>query len=211
LQDYSDFRCPFIAKQDIWNRAEEFRAAYWPEKILPVNIEKIIEKRLKLNIQPEHEMLSDFDIDAFLRKDFTGIVVDYDCFMDERFSNRLRFSYAHEIGHLILHKDIYKQISFTSPEEWRDFIENYSDREYGFFEYQANEFAGRLLVPRDVLEKELNVKLDEIKVHGLIDYLENEPSSVLASISTSLGRPFGVSYVVIERRVEREELWPPKI
>ncbi len=68
-----------------------------------------------------------------------------------------------------------------------------------------------MLVPRDVLGKELNVKLNEIKAHGLIDYLENEPSSVLASISTSLGRPFGVSYVVIERRVEREELWPPKI
>jgi len=72
-----------------------------------------------LSIEPIHSLLDDLDVDAFLKLDLSGIVVDYDCFMQERFQNRIRFSFAHEIGHFVLHKDIYKKIPFTSPEEWK--------------------------------------------------------------------------------------------
>lgn len=211
MQDFSDFRCPFLSKEEIWLRAKEFRATYWHENVLPVDIESIIEKKMKLNIEPEHGLLVELDIDAFLRSDLTGIVVDYKCYMDERFSNRLRFSYAHEIGHLRLHKVIYDELSLNNSEEWKQFIETVPEREYGYFEYQANEFAGRLLVPRQVLITELEKVLDEIRQLNLLEYLKQDPGSVLARISPALCKPFSVSYDVIERRLEREGLWPPKI
>ncbi len=38
-----------------------------------------------------------------------------------------------------------------------------------------------------------------------------DPNAVLSCISTQLSRPFGVSTDVIERRVDREKLWPPDV
>lgn len=67
MQEISDFKCPYIPKELIWQEAENFRAEFWPEDSLPVDIEAIVEKRLKLNIQPEHDLLSELDIDAYLR------------------------------------------------------------------------------------------------------------------------------------------------
>ena len=170
MQDYSKFKCPWISKKEIWELAEDFRSEFWPANTLPVDIETIIERRLRLNIEPEHNLLTDQDIDAYLRSDLTGIVVDHDCFMDERFSNRLRFSYSHELAHLQLHKEMYAQLSISDLEDWRNFMSNVPDREYGYFEYQANEFAGRVLVPRDILKHELEDCLRQIEEHGLLRF-----------------------------------------
>ena len=85
MQEVSHFKCKYIDKKVIWQSAEEFRSKYWQENILPVDIESIVEKRLKLNIEPKHGLLGELDMDAYLRIDLTGIVVDHDCFMDERF------------------------------------------------------------------------------------------------------------------------------
>lgn len=211
MEDISKFKCPYIPKDQIWQTAENFRDEFWPESTLPVDIERIVEKRLKLNIEPEHGILGEIDIDAYLRIDLTGIVIDYDCYMNEKYMNRLRFSFAHELGHFFLHKDIYSTFCIDDPSAWKDFMLNIPDREYGFFEYQANEFAGRTLVPRGRLLAELKICLQKVQEIGMLDLVATDPSAVLSSISSTLCRPFGVSYKVIERRVEREELWPPKI
>ncbi len=168
-------------------------------------------ENLKLNIEPEHGLLSDYDIDAYLKSDLTGIVVDYKRYMDERFINRLRFSFAHELGHLFLHKEIYEQFGIHDTATWKEFMLNITEIEYKFFEYQANEFAGRVLVPRERLIHELEKCLITIKEAGLLDLLAQDSYLMLTSISPTLCKPFGVSDQVIERRVDREELWPPKI
>ena len=165
---------------------------------------------MKLNIQPEHDLLSELDIDAYLRVDLTGIIVDYNCYMNEKFMNRLRFSFAHELAHFFLHKDIYVSFSISDSLAWKEFMENIPDREYGFFEYQANEFAGRALVPRERLVLELKNCLKKVQEVGLLGLVTTDPGAVLSSISPTLCKPFGVSDQVIERRVEREGLWPPK-
>jgi hypothetical protein len=97
---------------------------------LPIDAEKIVEFRLKLLIDPKHNLFSEIDMDAYLMRDLTGVVVDYDFYMNE--------------------------------------------------------------------ENNLN------------QYLENDPDAVLSRISHTLCKPFRVSTVVIETRVKREGLWPPK-
>lgn len=211
MDEIPSFKCPYIDKHTIWEIAEKFRAEFCPENKLPADIEQIIEKKLTFNIEPEHGLLSDYDIDAYLRVDLTGIVVDYVRYMDERFINRLRFSFAHELGHLFLHKDIYSKFGIKDSLSWKKFMQLIPDREYKLFEYQANEFAGRVLVPFEQLSTELESCLALIKQHGLLDMLGTDPDTVLASISPTLCKPFGVSDQVIERRVDREGLWPPKI
>ena len=209
--DYSEFKCKWIDPVSLCNIADEARAKYWPESTLPVNTEEIFEFRLRLNIEPVKYLLSTIDIDAYLKRDLSGIVVDYDCYMNDKFANRMRFSFAHELGHFFLHKELYIKFGITSPEDWKDFILNVPENEYRSFEWQANEFAGRLLAPYPELETEMEKVAQILKANNLIPFLEMDPDAVLSRISPMLCKPFGVSTEVIERRVKREGLWPPKI
>jgi hypothetical protein len=210
-KDPSNFKFPWIDNHKIWETADAFRTDYWPTGKLPVDVEKIAEIRLKLDIEPQHGLYADYDIEAWLKMDLTGIVVDHRRYMDETFANRLRFSYAHELGHLILHKDLYTNLQIETLEDWMRFVDDLPETEYKRIEYQANEFAGRLLVPRAVLMTELERCWEQIKKADLLEYLVSDPSGVLSSITPALRKPFGVSDDVIEKRVHREGLWPPKV
>ncbi len=128
---YPDIECKWIPKSELWRRADQFFSDYWPEGTLPVEIGSIVEFRLGLDIIPVHALRAEIDVDAFLRFDLTGIIVDYDCYMEDRFQNRTRFSLAHEIGHFVLHKKIYNQLHKQLPNlsimECREFILNMSE------------------------------------------------------------------------------------
>jgi Zn-dependent peptidase ImmA (M78 family) len=149
-------------------------------------------------------------MDAYLKTDLSGIVVDHDCYMQDKFANRLRFSMAHELGHYFLHKEIYSNLSLVSPEDWKEFILNVPEPEYEAFECQANEFAGRFLAPYDKLKFAVAESIEMIRTSG-IEYLFGDMDMVLSRISPRLRRIFGVSEQVIEIRVRREKLWPPDL
>jgi len=84
------------------------------------------------------------------------------------------------------------------------------ESEYASFEWQANEFAGRLLVPYDMLKSEVDKVYEIIKKDpDLRDYLKRDQDALLSRVAPSLRRKFGVSEKVIKTRVGREELWPP--
>jgi len=206
----AEFRCKWLRVEDIWDCAEDVRTRYWSAK-LPVDVEAIVEFKLKLDIDPENNLMQKTDMEAYLRSDLRGIVVDHDHYMNEKFANRMRFSFAHELGHFFLHKDFYAMIVFESAEEWKEILLSLPDTEYRFFEYQANEFAGRLLVPREALVNEIENALKLLELNSMLEYLKADPNAVLSRISTQLSRPFGVSIDVIERRVDREKLWPPDV
>ena len=208
---YKKFKCKWIYRKDLYKYADEIRSKYWPENLLPIDMEKIIELRLGLDIEPMRGLFSMIDTEAWLKMDLTGIVVDYDRYMNEKFINRLRFSLAHELGHYFLHKDVYSNLSFNSLETWKDFMTNVFEVEYKDFEWQADEFAGRFLVPYDILVIKVNEAIEYIKQKKLVEYLRQEPDAVLSSVAPFLRKPFVVSEQVIKIRVQNEGLWPPKI
>ena len=208
----AEFRCKWIRQEEIWNCAEGVRNQYWSTGKLPVNVEAIVEFKLKLDIEPVNSLYQSTDMEAYLRSDLTGIVVDHKHYMDERFTNRLRFSFAHELGHLFIHRDFYQSVvSVESAAEWKEILLGLPDADYTFFEYQANEFAGRLLVPRDALIHEIADAMEVLKRNKLLDYIKADPYAVLSAISTRIGRTFGLSSEVIEKPVEREKLWAPDV
>jgi Zn-dependent peptidase ImmA (M78 family) len=131
--------------------------------------------------------------------------------MQEKFASRLRFSFAHELGHYFLHRGTYTVLDIQTPQKWKEFILNVPDEEYRNFEWQANEFAGRFLVPRPRLEIEVGKVTEIILNKGWKKYLEKDPDVILSRVSTSISKPFGVSSETIETRVRREGLWPPII
>ncbi len=209
--DYNKFKCKWIDPKPLCKMADETRDKYWSDPKLPVNSEEIVEFKLKLDIDPIKDLFSTCDIDAYLKRDLTGIVVDYDRYMMDKFANRMRFSFAHELGHYFLHKELYTNFGVDSPLDWKEFILNVPENEYRNFEWQANEFAGRLIVPYPELAAEMKKAKKILENNKLIPFLKKDPDAVLSRISPTLCKPFGVSTEVIETRVKREGLWPPKV
>lgn len=204
--DPAQFKAPYISQQDCWARADAFRAKYWPSDEIPVDILDIAELELELEIRPVPRLRFDADVDALLLGNWTTLLVDHQQYMEDRFLNRLKFIIAHELGHLVLHRDTFLEIPRESPEEWIAFMLGMPDEQYSFLEYHANEFAGRLLVPLEKLSHEFEGVLSFAQRNGLPRQTLDE--SHLQYLCNPLAKSFGVSQDVIERRLTREGLWP---
>jgi len=187
--DYTQIQIPYIGNLVIKNKADLFRTKYWDE-ILPVDIEKIIDVNLEINIIPLPDLEKLCNTDALITSDWKSLYIDKDLFEDERRQNRLRFSLAHEIGHLVLHKNFYAILEINSFEDFYKFINSVSAEQYRYLEIQANKFAGHILVPRNLLNNELN---KELKRAGQKINIDNLDKLLLKSyIANPLAKVFGI-------------------
>lgn len=161
--NYRNVVAPYLNNVTIEERVEIFRKEFWNNTI-PVEIEEIIELKLNISLAPIPGFLKLTNIDALITSDWKCIYVDYNEYLDERRCNRLRFSLAHEIGHYVIHKQIYNNFGIKTLEDYYKLYKEIPVRQYGYLEGQANKFASYLLVPRKVLaiemEKELKRKND---------------------------------------------------
>jgi Zn-dependent peptidase ImmA (M78 family) len=150
----------------------------------------------------------ELDIDALLMGDLSSILLDKRSFMSPRLEYRLRFSVAHEIGHLILHRDIYAGLKHATAREWFDDISAIPEVEYGWVDWQAYEFAGRLLAPTDALREAFQTAVQTARAAGYADWLAADEAA-LDYIANRIAPKFGVSAEVIAKRLRAEQLWPP--
>jgi Zn-dependent peptidase ImmA (M78 family) len=208
LSDPREFKAPFITVENIRKAADQFRSRYWPQDIIPVDIFDILEFELDIEIRSVLNLKEAGDVDALLLGDLKTIAVDQNEFLNERAQNRLRFSVAHEIGHLILHSDIFSKIQYSSVDEWIDFFQKIPDEEYYWIEQHAYEFAGRLLVPREKLIEKLNNAIALAEKSGFNAW-DTSGESTREYIAHGIARYFEVSDQVIEKRLIKENLWPP--
>jgi len=195
--DYKDFSVPFIDNLSIKNSADTFRNKYWNDAV-PIDIEKIIDFKMGINIIPSPGLQILCDVDALIYSDWKSIIVDYNKYFDDRYKNRLRFSYAHEIGHFILHKNIHKSLNIKSINDFQKFIKEIPQIQYAHLETQANKFANYLLIPRErlVIEKEKIIKIKEI--NDLINSGKLDNKTVNPYLAIPLSKIFGVSLDAME-------------
>ena len=195
---------PRLTFNHIRQQAENFRQQHVkPKTLVPVPMEDVVELDLKIQIIPIIGLHGRIDVDGFLTNNLKAICVDYDMYMDERRSSRLRFTLAHEVGHLVLHKEQIQQCRFRTPEDWIHFREDFTEADLNWFEVQAYEFAGRLLVPKEELEQQIRSRSDEIRT-----FKERFPDSsdLNEAISRVICGHFGVSDQVIFRRISKEKI-----
>lgn len=196
-----------LSREVIRQKAEEFRQRYvFPIERVPVPIEEIIEFSLDITPEPVNNLKRDIDVDGFLSRDLKTIVVDNDVYSDSRYEKRLRFTYAHEIGHLVLHKEDIQSCEFRSTQDWLRFREDMSEEDLGWFEQQAYEFAGRLLVPKKILIQALEEQ--RLKIEKFKEQFDNDSDDLLiTAISKVICDNFGVSDGVLYRRIKYEKIW----
>jgi len=201
------FSVPYIPKDQIWDKVEAFRNQYERAQRIPVDILDLTEFDLGLELIPFEGLKRELgDVEAIISGDMLSIHVDKTNFIDPRYINRLRFSVAHELGHYILHQDIYADQNFDNVDDWKKWIGLIPEREYSIIESQAYEFAGRLLVNKDRLRSEWQKQ--KSKISDSID-LDNPEltDQIRASISVPIARVFVVSEAVITRRLRNEGIF----
>ena len=194
----------------VWEAAEAFRRQYLVRTggMLPVDVFSVVELQLRLDVIPFDDLQAKYRIDAALTRDFTGIYVDAESYVYwERGpvwkQNRLRFTVAHEIGHWVLHRDYAAKVKFASFDQFARHFKGDDPTRY-WLEQEANEFAGRLLVPRERL-----CELFDQFAHQIDSIMPNwlQSEDLRIKFAEQVAPKFGVHTQSILTRLDREGLW----
>jgi Zn-dependent peptidase ImmA (M78 family) len=185
---YGNAAVSFVGNKQIKNKADKFRLEFWNKEI-PVEIEEIVEIKLKIKIIPIPNLMEQCGVDAQITSDFSAIYADQKSYEND--TNRFRFSLAHELGHFILHKNFYKQLKICELADILAFIDEIDAKEYANLETQANKFANYFLIPREELSKIKGEIIKEVsKEHNIKNIDEKTLNSYLAGY---IAPRFGVS------------------
>lgn len=144
---------PSLSLTDIKLFAQDFLDFYHPGATIPIPIEEIAELEMKIHIVAIPDLKKVFNIDAFTNSSFDTITIDDYVFTN--YEERTRLTIAHEIGHIILHGNIYKSREIQTIEQYIAFQESIPEIVYSQLERQANSFAGCVLIPRGVLQEKI--------------------------------------------------------
>jgi len=179
---------PRLEYEAIRLKADEVLKQSWPEATIPINVERIVDSRLKIDIIPVPGLRDEIGVDGFLSRDRDAIYVD------ERVSNaiptRYRFTLAHEVGHLVLHEELYRVADFTTPAEWLEFQSSLLEKDYSRYEFQAYCFGGLILVPQSALADAVEAAVLKAKRGGYNVDLSDPADR--AYVADWIGKKFGV-------------------
>jgi hypothetical protein len=199
-----DWKAPFLPYENIKPIAHDFLIKFHGSLEIPIPIDLIAERDLGLAIIPSHEMQNVYGIEGFLSKDCSSINVDQ--YVMENRLYRYRFTIAHEIGHLVLHRGLYDNAQYETTEDWIAFVNQIEAAEYGWAERQAYWFAGLVLLPPEVFAGKFNDYVARATEQGYPIKIHFD--EFIQFIAAPLGREFEVSADVVDRQIRYEGLKP---
>lgn len=199
-------------KKEIKAYAITFLEQYPQHSNIPVKIETIVDNELEINIAPLPGLRDEFDnADAFITSDFTAIYIDQ--FVYDYRDNRRRFTLAHEIGHMVMHREVYEKLDMRSFDTAIQSISSIPIPIRSRLEGESNEFAGHVLVPSIALTDMHPIHHTMAVDKVLLDYpgLDDiDPAThtwaVTQELIQSLSKRFEVSEITMKIRLERERL-----
>lgn len=198
----SEIEIPYFTYEQLRQCANIFIARFHPSETIPIPIEEIIDLKLKINIIPLPGLHRAFEIDGFTSSDLRDISVDE--FVYESRVGRYRFTLAHEVGHIVLHKSFYQAYRFRTIDEWKYFVKTLPEKDFHWLEWQANCFAGLVLVPKKQLMKSVYRATKRIKAEGIS--LKDNMEFAWDVIVEHISEEFSVSKNVIETRIYYDKL-----
>lgn len=196
---------PRLEEVELRRRAADLLSKLNPKGGIPVPIERIVEFEFQLDIVPVPGLLTTRGINGFLTSDRTAIYVDDGLL--RRGAKRYLFTLAHELSHLVLHAEHYE--SFASEADWERFHASLAIHSIASAEWQADTFAGLLLVPPDNLRQELRklfpLLSDVIRASAPTFDLKSE--AFWDYVAKELGRTFDVSKDTARIRLQNDKMW----
>ncbi len=197
--------------EHVWSIIEGLRGRYETlrEDRTPIDVFAFFEIDLGLDPIPFDDLTTKYRVEAAITADFTGIYLDAEQYaLMERGPvwklNRLRFTVAHELAHYFLHRDLPQPENFASMPAFARWTESYGGQKYDA-EQEANEFAGRLLVP----DSRLKACFDEFapEAEKLVPHFMAS-GSLRDKFAEKIAPKFGVNSQAIAIRLDRDGIWP---
>jgi len=192
---------PYLTGDQIRQAAEDLLHEYSPALVpVPVPIEEIVEIHLGLEIIPFRAYKQRFSADGSISTDLTNITVDEEGM--DRYPSRYRFTLAHEVGHLLLHRDYIQSLAHVELADWKASLLGTTPTDRSRMEYQASQFAGCLLVPRAPLATAFEEARQQLERRGF-DIAELSDIA-MSTISGAIAKQFEVSTQVVDIRLKKE-------
>ena len=193
-----------LSYDDLRREADEFLSEYHQSLSIPTPIEEIVEFDLSIDVIPIPGLRDEIRVDAFLASDLSAIYMDE--YTLQFIPARYRFSLAHEAGHWWLHDEMYQETKISSVADWRKVYSDLGD-DYRWFEFQANSFAGLILVPPESLKARFQRLVGEAEAGGIRrSRLFEHPQR--QRLIEKLASDFQVSEQTMEIRLEKDALIP---
>ena len=185
--------------------ADSFLEQYHPSGIIPVPIEPIVESRLGLEIIPMPRLQRDFGVEGFTGNLGTAIYVDEGVFSNVEV--RYRFTLAHEVGHLQLHRPYLEQFQIRSQDDWLQYQAGVAPEDFQRLEWQACCFGGLVLVPDRHLSPRFQQQAKNISplcVQAVAKGLPQDQVTeyALSVVAEEICSDFAVSAEVVLRRLK---------
>ena len=197
--------------QHVWTKIEELRGQYelLEEQRTPIDVFMFFEIDLGLDPIPFDDFTAKYRVEAAITADFSGLYLDAEQYSlmergPEWKLNRLRFTIAHELAHFFLHRDLPQAENFSSLPNFARWTANYGGRKYTA-EQEANEFAGRLLVPDTRLLSLFEDFAPEAE-KLVPNFMQSGP--LRDKFADKVAPRFGVNAQVIAVRLDRDGIWP---
>ena len=192
-------------KSELREKAEDLLAQH-SLLSLPVDIEYLVEGVMGLNIVPIPGLHRATGILGYLSTDRTEISVDEATF-DKR-PHQYRFTLAHELSHLLLHKEVIVQCCDSNLDGWkngwRQYLQDEAKIEFAHMERQADEMARGLLVPSTLLSQKVTPFVLKATANGMD--LRQGGQAAQKFISKMVSNQFGVPSWDIFIRLQDEDL-----
>ena len=202
---------PWLSKSRIRQEATTFLSEHHPSGEIPIPIELITE-RMGIHIVPRPNLRESFHIDGALSGDQKWLYIDERYYSNPAYENRVRFTLAHEVGHVVLHGDIFRALEDLchSEDDWLRIQKMIPDELHGSLEWQASTFAGIVLVPTKHLQREYKravIPIRELVKKAEAAGLSSADARDMAwdSLAEHIAVPFQVSRQVVLKRLEFED------
>lgn len=193
-------KAPIYSYDGLRQVAAAFLAERHPNRTLPVPVEPIVE-RMGIDIVCQMSLQHICGVDAFVNQQCDAIYIDGEVYLSPNL-NRLRFSLAHELAHVILHREQVTSMRFNTMGEWKEAWKKIPDEEYAWLEWQAYSLAGLILVPSDALSPLYRETQERVSTK----WAGRTPEFITSVVISELASAFSVSTEVIERRCEKDQL-----
>jgi Zn-dependent peptidase ImmA (M78 family) len=202
-------RVPYLSYEEIGKISREFLSNHGYDRQIPIDVEALLEFVLDVAIIPTPGFQQNHSVEGSLSLDMRTIFVDE--YVYRAVENRFRFTLAHELGHILLHRSIFKDMKVDSVLEWKRAYKTIDEGVYSTLEKQAYDFAGLILVPSEDLQlrfmrmvSENKANFAQAKSKGIS--IEKTLDFFKANAIYRLARMFKVSPDVLERRIDKDDL-----
>jgi Zn-dependent peptidase ImmA (M78 family) len=195
-------KAPYLPYDLLRIKAQDFLIEHHPSGTIPIPIAAIVEFQFNMDIVTIPGLLESLDVDSSISSDLTTIYIDERVF--KKYPTRYHFSVAHELSHLLIHEDVFRQLHFGNLNEWKAAMASIPQSQYTWIEQQAYNLAGLILVPPEHLSNAYARCKKDAEAVGIS--LAELDSQAIKIICANIGREFEVSAAVICKRLKFDKL-----